>query len=247
MTTHDDLERPGIAPLWLQALTLPTYGWVQPFLRQMGFPETLLPHIEHLAAVAADAGKKRRTLWVGQQTAGYSPELDARINRKVFAEALEALAARVSPQAASDFKEWAQRSIVDESVHGALLAWKVVLRHAAGQGNRGFALLPPPAALAHALPPVLPLLLFESSKALHAALLAASPPYHDDSGMGNDLSPDAMTVEEIISEEQVRAVLRTLSQQLSPTEKTEVLAWAQQQAAVLKIPSDALQGLRFWT
>jgi len=243
---HEDLLRPGTGPLWLQAMSLPTLPWVRPFLGRMGFPPELMLHLDTLGAVAAQAGEKRAQLWATNEALGYFPELDAHITREFVGEALDQLAAAVSPATANAYKAWAMRNVVDETVHGALLAWRVILRSALVLGSPGYRVLPPPEALIQSLLQVEDLVKWQAREQLHAELVALSPPYHDDAGVDNDLSPEAMTVEEIITDVQTQLALNTLARLLSPSQQAEAIVWAEKQAAEQKIATEVLQGNRFW-
>lgn len=244
MTPHRDPLRHGTGPLWLQAMTLPTLPWARPFLDQMGFPKALLPHVDTLADIAEATHKERDRLWNKYKAEEYSPERDAAINREFVGEALNKLADAVGADAADSFRIWAIDNFVDETAHGALLAWRVILRSAMGQGSSGDRL--PPDALARALPQVIDLLRFEDRQQLHDRLLQTAPPYEDDTGMGDDLSPEAMTIEEIIISERTRAALRRLGEILSPAEQAEALQWAEKQADAQGMSSGILRGTSFW-
>jgi hypothetical protein len=240
--SSDSIWEPNTGPQWLQALALPTQPWVKPFLEQMNFPPVLVKNLQLLANIHAKATEKRASLWEANKELGYLPELDTAITREFVTEALTQLEAEVGFDATEAFKDWAYRNFIRGEFTSALLAWRVILRHACGDGNPRYTLVSLPTCLSSLLPQVADLVSYERDQKLHNDLRELSPPYEDEDGLGLDISPDAMTVEEIARNEWTRAALGHIADSLSESDRAVVVAWAESQASEQQIPAEILLG-----
>lgn len=236
----DSIWQPNTGLQWLQALALPAQPWVKTFLELMKFPPALTVDPQIFEAIHTKAVEKRAALWRANKELGYLPELDSAITREFVTEALAQIEVKVDPTAAEAFKGWAYRNLIQSELTGALLAWRVVLRHACGQGNPRYALVSPPQSLLPLLPKIADLVSYERDQEIHNELRRLSPPYKDEDGLGLDISPEAMTVEEIVRNESTRAALRCIVDTLSELERGEVLAWAEAQGTEQQIPASLL-------
>lgn len=237
----DSIWQPNTGPLWLQALLLPTPLWVKPFLKQMNFP-LALANLQLLVTIHALAVEKRAALLTANKELGYFPELDVAITREFVTEALTQLEAEVGSEATQAFKDWAYRNLVRREFTNAFLAWRVILRHACGEGNPVYRLLPPPPCLSFLLPQIASLVSYERDEELEDQLLLLSPPYEDKDYLGLDISPEAMDVQQTVRNEWTRAALRLLSDGLSEFEQVEVLTWAESQATEQQLSPQMLLG-----
>ncbi|MBG1271392.1 hypothetical protein [Nostoc sp. WHI] len=238
----DSIWQPNTGLQWLQALALPAQPWVKPFLKPMKFPPALASDPQIFQAIHTKAVEKRAALWEANKELGYLPELDTAITREFVTEALEHLEAKVDSSAVEAFKDWAYRNFIHNELTGALLAWRVVLRHACGQGNPAYTSVLPPQNLLPLLPKIADLVSYERDQETHDELRRLSPPYKDEEGLGLDISPQAMTVEEIVRNESTRAALQCIVDALSESEREEILAWAKAQGTEQQVPASLLLG-----
>jgi hypothetical protein len=236
----DSIWQPNTGPQWLQALALPAQPWVKTFLELMKFSPALAADPQIFEAIHTKAVEKRAALWNANKELGHLPELDTAITREFVTEALAQIEVKVDSSAAEAFKHWAYRNFIHSELTGALLAWRVVLRHACGQGNPRYTLLPPPQSLLPLIPKISDWVSYERDQELHNDLRRLSPPYKDEDGLGLDISPEAMTVEEIVHNESTRDALRYIVDVLSESECGEVVAWAKAQGTQQQIPANLL-------
>ena len=233
--------QPNTSLKWLQALSLPTKPWVKSFLELMGFPLELVSKLNVLSAIHTNAINKRDELWAANKELGYYPELDSAITREFMTDALKKIEEEVGFQATQAFQSWAYQSLVCEELLSSLLAWRVVLRHACGQGRAIYKLLPPPDHLLPLLPQVFHWVDYDRDRELHNKLLQVSPSYNDKDDLMLDISPEAMIVEEIIRSQLTREALFLIKNTLKKHEIEQVIKWAKAQAVVQQIPDTLLE------
>ena len=238
--SDDAIWQPNTGLQWLRALALPSQPWVTAFLEEMRFPPTLIANRHIFEAIYNAAVEKRAALWQANKGLGYLPELDTAITREFVTEALAQIESKVNSSAAKAFQEWAYRNLIHIEMAGSLLAWRVILRHACREGNPVYALVSPPQCLLPLLPKIANLVSYERDEEVGKNLQRLSPPYKDEDNLGLDISPEAMTVEEIIRNELTRDAMRCIVDVLSELERREIIAWAKLQAVKMEIPANLL-------
>ncbi len=236
----DSIWQPSTGLQWLQALLLPTEPWVKPFLDRMKLPFVLRENIQVLAIIHTEAFEKRAALCEANISLGYLPELDSAITQEFVTEALNKLEIKVGYEATVAFKNWAYRNFICHDCTNALFAWRLVLRHACGEGNLIYKLVPPPNCLSSLLPQIADLVSYERDRELHKEILQVSPPFNDEDGLGFDISPDAMIVEEIVRNEWTTLALQRIRDTLSESECKAAVTWAESQATEQQIPAKQL-------
>lgn len=238
--SSNSIWQPNTGLQWLQALALPSQPWIKTFLERMKFPPALAAEPQIFETIYNRAVEKRAALWQANKELGYLPELDTAITREFVTEALGQIENKVDSSAAEAFKHWAYRNFICSDLTGTLLAWRVVLRHACGQGNPEYALVSPPQSLLPLLPKIADLVSYERDQDIRKELRRLSPPYKDEDSLGLDISPEAMTVEEIVRNESTRAALHCIVDSLLESERGEMVAWAKAQGIKQQVSASLL-------
>jgi hypothetical protein len=241
--TSEFLWPDGSSRYWLDALALPAVPWAAPFLPLLGLPAKLVAQPAMLNPIHTQAAAARRRLLEATMPAGEVAGLDGAIAREVMTAALQQLADRLGPEVAVAFAQWACRNFVHGEITNALLAWRLILRHACGLGTPMYEQVPPPAPLRPLLPTIADLVSDERERELDVDLRRhAPPPSSEERELGLDLPATALKIKEIAENDLTLRALQILGARLRDTERAAVAAWATAQATAQQIPAPLLDG-----
>ncbi len=218
---------------------MPVLSWVEPFLPLLGLPEVL---VDRPSALNGLPQQLRASYDEGFQAATQPVffEAESQIIRRSLTQALEELASRTSDRVAMDFELWARRHFINNKIQETLAAWRAIFC----ASDR-----PKPEKSSHLstrLVEANAAALKRKSKELDIEVQrVAPPPTQEEAESGLDYSEYGYMILSIANAEWTIQSLNILANNLSPSERDELLEWAKKVADHIALDVESLQGERY--